>query len=225
MVNTVGSCENKHWQKKWLRLKKDVVITPRQRSFLIGSLLGDATMRVGEGAVNANFKIEHGLQQKEYVLWKYQILKDLVYTEPKISMRKDREGNAYEKSWWFRTIRHPLLTEIYDRFYTREGFRTGRKIIPKDIGESLDAFALAVWIMDDGCYSRNCIDISTYSFQLPEIHLLQAAIERNFDVRMTYHSDRDRGYRMYCSKSETVKLVRTICPYIIPSMMYKIGSH
>ena len=182
-------------------------------------------MRVGEGAVNANFKVEQGMHQREYVFWKYQILKDLVYTEPKISMRNDREGNAYEKSWWFRTIRHPLLTEIYNRFYTRESFRTGRKIIPEDIGKSLDALALAVWIMDDGCYSRGAIDISTYSFQLPEIHLLQAVIERNFGVHMKYHSDRDKGYRMFCSKSETIKLVRTICPYIIPSMMYKIGSH
>lgn len=225
MVNTVGSCENKHWQKKWAGLKKDLVLTPTQRSFMIGSLLGDATMRVGKRAINANFKIEHGLQQKDLVFWKYEILKNLVYTEPKISMRNDQEGNSYEKSWWFRTIRHPLLTEIYNRFYTREGYRTGRKIIPQDIGENLDAFALAVWIMDDGSYSRDCIDISTYSFHLSEIHLLQAAIESNFDVHMKYHSDRNKGYRMYCNKNETKKLIRTIYPYIIPSMMYKIGSH
>lgn len=225
MVNTVGSCENKHWQKKWLCLKRDMTLTPRQRSFIIGSLLGDGTMRVGRKGINANFKVEHGLKQKEYVFWKYEILKDLVYTEPKMSMRNDPEGKAYAKSWWFRTIRHPILTEIYNRFYTRDGYRVGRKIVPEDISTDLDAFALAVWIMDDGCYSNGNIDISTYSFQLSEIHLLQQVFERNFNVRIGYHKDRDKGYRMYCNKSETQKLVRTICPYIVPSMMYKIGSH
>lgn len=225
MVNPVGSCENKHWQKKWSELKKDITLSPLQQSFIIGSLLGDGTMRVGKKGINANFKTEHGLQQKEYVFWKYDILKNWVFTEPKISMRYDPQGTAYAKSWWFRTIRHPILTEIYNHFYTRDGYRVGRKIVPTDIATHLDAFALAVWIMDDGCYSRGCIDISTYSFQLSEIHLLQEALESNFNVRIGYHKDRDKGYRMRCNKSETEKLVRTIYPYIVPSMMYKIGSH
>ena len=225
MVNPVGSCENKYWQKTWSSLKKDLTLTSLQQSFIIGSLLGDATMRVGKKAINANFKIDHCLKQKEYVFWKYDILKNWVYTSPKLSTRTDQEGLTYDKSWWFRTIRHPRLTEIYDHFYTRDGYRVGRKIIPNDIADPLDAFALAVWIMDDGCYSRGNIDISTYSFQLSEIHLLQAALERNFAVRMTYHKDRDKGYRMYCNKSETKKLIRTIYPYMVPSMMYKIGSH
>ena len=223
MVNTVGSSENKHWQKKWLHRKKDAALTPLQRSFIIGSMLGDGTMRIGEGAINANFKVEQGLKQKEYVFWKYEILKDWVYTEPKISMRNDPQGIAYEKSWWFRTMRHPLLTEIYNWFYTKERYRVGRKVIPEDIAESIDAFALAVWVMDDGSYSKGNIDVSTYSFLLSEIHLLQRAMATNFGIVMRYYKDRDKGYRMYCNKSETQKLVRTIYPYIVPSMMYKIG--
>ncbi len=225
MVNPVGSSENKHWQKKWLQIKKDAVLSPLQRSFIIGSLLGDGTMRTGVKAANANFKVEHGLKQKEYVFWKYEILRDWVYTEPKVSMRNDSNGIPYEKSWWFRTMRHPLLTEIYDHFYTRDGYRVGRKIIPEDIAEYIDPFALAVWIMDDGSYSKGNIDISTYSFNLPEIKLLQRMMEKNFNVQMRHHSDRDKGYRMYCNNAETQKIISTIYPYIVPSMMYKIGFH
>ena len=223
MVNTVGSWENKHWQKKWVRLKRDKALTPVQRSLIIGSLLGDGTMRTGKGAVNANFKVEQGLRQKEYTFWKYRILEDWVYTEPKLSVRYDQEGRAYPKSWWFRTIRHPLLAEIYHRFYTQDGYRTGRKIVPKDIIDDLNALVLAVWIMDDGSYAKGSIDISTYSFQLPEIRLLQGVLEKNFSARMRYYKDRDKGYRMYCNKSETQRIVSTIYPYIVPSMMYKIG--
>ena len=50
--------------------KKSLALTTKQRSLIIGSLLGDGTMRLGENAINANFKVEHGLAQKDYVLWK-----------------------------------------------------------------------------------------------------------------------------------------------------------
>ncbi len=192
---------------------------------LVGSLLGDGTMRMGKGAVNANFKVEQGLVQKEYVIWKYEILKPLVFTEPKISYRYNVQKEKYPKSWWFITIRHPLLTEIYNMFYIPQGYKTGRKIIPENIINELDALGLAVWIMDDGSYNKGCIDISTYSFLEPEINLLQLVLKKNFNVDVRYYKDRDKGYRMFCNMKETKKLIHTIKPYVIPTMMYKIGFH
>ena len=226
MVNTVGSSENrsnKHWHKKWISTKKDINISPLQKSFIIGSLLGDGTMWLGKGAIHANFKVEQGLVQKEYVFWKYEILKSLVFTEPKISYRNDPFGNKYQKSWWFRTIRHPLLTEIFKRFYVKEGYKTGKKIVPENIIEDLDALGLAVWVMDDGSYSRGKIDISTYSFSLSEINLLCKIMKDKFHVEMHQYKDRDKGYRIYSNQKYTTKLIEIIKPYIIPSMMYKIG--
>ena len=87
MVNTVGSLESKYWNKKMISLKKEMRLTPKQRSFIIGSMLGDATMRIGKKAKNANFKIDHCLEQKEYVFWKYEILKNFILTPPKLSYR------------------------------------------------------------------------------------------------------------------------------------------
>lgn len=223
MVNTVGSCRTKHWHKKWIPIKKSLVLTPDQRSIIIGSLLGDGTMRIGKGAVNANFKIEHCIAQKEYVMWKYGFLKSFVFTEPKLSYRYKENGQKYAKSWWFRTVRHPTLTKIYNNFYTGEGYRTGKKIIPLDIDQSLNPLALAIWIMDDGSYQKGRIDISTYSFSLKEINLLRDCLEKRFKIKSKFYQDRDIGYRMYLNKKETDKLIKTIYPYIINSMMYKIG--
>lgn len=223
MVNTVGSYETKHWWGTWIPIKNSLVITPEQRAFLIGSLLGDGTMRIGEHAKNANFKVEQGLEQKELVFWKYEILKPLVFTEPKISYRYDPIKRKYPKSWWFRTIRHPLLTEIYDLFYTRDRYLTGRKIVPKTIQNELTPLGLAVWVMDDGSYSQGKIDISTYSFTLPEIKMLCAVLGKKFGVTSNFFKDRDKGYRMYCNTVETKKLINIISPYIIDSMKYKIG--
>jgi len=223
MVNTVGSCENKYWQKKWIPIKKSLKLNLKQRRLIIGSLLGDGTMRLGKGATNANFKVEHGLAQKEYVEWKYQILKPFVFTEPKISYRYDKNGRRYEKSWWFRTIRHPFLTEIYRKFYKGNGNRNGRKIITLEIKKEITPLVLAVWIMDDGSFSTHRIDISTYSFSLPEIKILQKCLRDCFDIKANYYRDRDKGYRMYFNQEATKKLIKIIRPYVIPSMMYKIG--
>lgn len=223
MVNTVGSLETKYWWGTWIPVKKSLVVTPEQRACIVGSLLGDGTMRIGEGAKNANYKVEQGLKQKEYVLWKYNLLQSLVFTEPKISYRYDSVKGKYPKSWWFRTVRHPLLTKIYDLFYTRDEYRTGKKTVPKTIARELTPLGLAVWIMDDGSYSRGAIDISTYSFTATDIRLLCAVLKRKFGIQASFYRDRDKGYRMYCNKAETKKLIKIITPYIIGSMKYKIG--
>jgi len=223
MVNTVGSCETKYWQKKWILIKNSLTLTSKQKAVIIGSLLGDGTMRIGRGAKNANFKIEHGLKQKRYVDWKYHILQSFVFTKPEMSYRYRENNEKYPKSWWFRTIRHPILTEIYRRFYLGEGYRNGRKIIPLDIKDDFTPLALAVWIMDDGSYSRGIINISTYSFSLQEIRYLQEYLEEQFKIEAVFYKDRDKGYRMYFRKQETNKLIRIIHPHIISSMMYKIG--
>ena len=223
MGNTVGSRETKFWQKKWIPIKKSLSLKPRQQKVIIGSLLGDGTMRVGKGGRNANFKVEHGLKQKELVEWKYNELRSFVFTGPRISYRYRYDGKKYPKSWWFRTIRHPEITVIYNQFYTGEEYRTGRKIIPDSIDKWITPLSLAIWIMDDGNYSRKSINISTYSFSRDEIELLQKVLESKFNLTANFHKDRDKGYRMTFRVQETTKLINIIHLYIIPSMMYKIG--
>ncbi|MBI5138949.1 MAG: hypothetical protein HZA95_04095 [Candidatus Vogelbacteria bacterium] len=173
MVNIVGSYTTKYWHKNLIPVKTKMRLTKEQYALIVGTLLGDGTMRIGKNARNANLKIEQGLEQKEYTKYKYSILKDLVLTEPKMSLRYDTQGNRYAKSWWFRTVRHPLLTEIYNRFYTGNGYRTGRKIVPLNIIQDLSPQVLAVWIMDDGSFNGGIIDISTYSFAQDEILILE----------------------------------------------------
>lgn len=202
----------------WASRKLNLCLTQDQLSLITGSLLGDSTMRIGAGAINANFKVEHGLEQKDLVFCKYQILRPWVFTEPKLSYRYDKYGNKYLKSWWFRTIRHHKLTEIQKLFYPK-----GKKIVPKNINLFLNEFALAWWIMDDGCYNRSKIDISTYSFTLDEVQRLLKVMLNKFKLQGNYYRDRDKGYRIYFKVSETKKLVKIIEPYIIDSMKYKIG--
>lgn len=219
MGNTVGSFVevNKKWQKKWIPVKQSLSLSEKQKSVLVGSLLGDGTLRVGQRAINANFKVEHGLVQKNYVFWKYSIFRPWVFTEPKLSYRYRDTGERYEKSWWFRTVRHPILTQFHRKFYTSE-----RKIVPQDIVDDLDPLALTVWVMDDGGNSRNHIDISTYAFTLPEIQRLVAALQVKFGLSARYYRDRDKGHRMYFDIRNSKKLAALIESHVVPILRYKI---
>jgi len=199
------------------KYKKSLKLNQTQISVLIGSILGDGTLRVGKNALNADFKTEQGLKQKDYVFWKYEVFREWVTTPPKISFRYDENRIPYEKSWWFRTIRHPKLTLFHKMFY-----KNGIKIVPKNIVDLLDPLVMAVWIMDDGCLSRNVIDISTYSFKLGEIKLLQKAIYKRFALETNFFRDRDKGFRMYFRKKETQKLIPIISQFVVPNLAYKI---
>ena len=209
---------SKFWSTKWIEYKKKLRLNSTQKSLLVGSLLGDGTLRVGKEAINANLKIEHGLLQKEYVFWKYEILKNWVPTPPKISYRyKEDTKEKYEKSWWFRTVRHPEITEFWSIFYLN-----GKKVIPLNIDKFLSPLVLAVWVMDDGSFNKNKLDLSTYSFSLNEIKLLQKALNSKFNIESYFYRDRDKGYRMYFTVANTQKLSHLIRPYIITSMEYKL---
>ena len=145
------------------------------------------------------------------------MFKEWVTTPPKMSVRYDENRLPYPKSWWFRTLRHPEISSFHKKFYP-----SGIKIIPEDIENFLDPTAFAVWIMDDGSLNKERIDISTYSFKLKEIWLLQRAIFNRFSLKSNYYMDRDKGVRMYFSKTETQKLSRVISDHIIPNLRYKI---
>ncbi len=73
-----------------------------QRSLIEGSLLGDGAMRC---KTNALLEINHGVQQRSYVDWKYQQLADLVRTPPKA-----RKGDGTRIAYRFTTLSLPELT-------------------------------------------------------------------------------------------------------------------
>lgn len=197
--------------------KSSLKLSPTQRSILIGSLLGDGTLRTGLRAKEANFKVDQGIRQKDYTFWKYNYFKEWVLTPPKISYRVSPVIGKYEKSWWFRTIRHQEITAFYRLFY-----RNGKKVIPVDIATFLDSLSLAIWIMDDGSFSRGIYDISTYSFTETEIAMLQKALNMKFGLQAKFYKDRDKGYRLYFSKKQNELIASLIKPFIIPCMRYKL---
>ena len=184
-------------------------LTQLQKSFLIGTLLGDGYIRQIKGRRNAFLEVNHSLSQKGYVDWKYNLLKNLTRSGP-----KSRNGKGNRVAYRFFTKQHPEFTKTMDLFY-----KDKKKCIP-DL--ALDPMILAVWYMDDGsrCDKSN-VYLNTQQFSKEDQYKLLKLLE-DFGLVGTLNKDKEY-YRIRFRSSSIPKLFGIIERYIIPEMKYKIG--
>lgn len=202
--------------------KKSLRLSSKQEAFLIGSLLGDGNMRFSWQAKEANFIVDHSAAQREYVWWKYKILKNWCLNPP-IKTQRSYHKNPRRKliSWRFFTVSHPEFTRLYRLFY-----KNGRKVIPKNIKEILiSTFSLAVWAMDDGSRNRKALFLNTQGFLLNGQRRLQDCLQKNFGLNSTlnvhsYYQGR-KYYRIRIPTEDTCHLFDLIKEFLLPSMRYK----
>ena len=176
-----------------------------QHAILVGTLLGDGSMRC---KTNALLEINHSYRQRSYVEWKYRHLAELVGTPP-----RTRRGNGGRVAFRFVTRSLPALTPYYRLFY--EG---GRKRVP-DV--ELSPLALAVWFMDDGCRSRNAVYLNTQQFALSEQRRLLRMLEQQWEIVGALN--RDKCYRrVRLTVDGTRRLAQLIEPLLLPELRYKL---
>lgn len=181
-------------------------LTKVQESILVGSLLGDGTMRK---KINAYLEINHAYSQKTLVDWIYSKFKNLVITPPKW-----RKGNGSREAYRFFTRSLPILTPFYDEFFVN-----GKKIIPENL--KLNALSLAVWFMDDGSKSRSSIYLNTQQFTVDEQKKLIFILKDQFGLESTLN--KDKIYFRIRVRSESSKImVKIIERYILPNFRYKL---
>ena len=180
-----------------------------QKSFLIGTLLGDGYIRQIKGRKNAFLEVNHSITQREYVEWKYELLKNLTRSGP-----KSRNGNGTRIAYRFFTKQHPEFTKTMDLFY-----KDKKKCIPDII---LDPISLAVWFMDDGSRcSKDNVYLNTQQFSKNDQYKLLKLL-KNMGLNGTLNKDKEY-YRIRFKTSSIPKLFNIVKNYIIPSMKYKIG--
>lgn len=180
-----------------------------QVSILIGSLLGDGSLRKALGKLNALFEVNHTFKQKDYVDWKYEHFSMFVLTHPKA-----RKGNGNRIAYRFTTQSLSIFTEFYNRFYSEN-----RKFIPNNL--QLDPLALAVWYMDDGCKSRTSVYLNTQQFGLNDQLKLLKILKEQFKLNATLNKDKIY-YRIRITTESTKRFKEIIKPFVIPSMKYKL---
>ena len=193
-----------------------------QFDVIIGSLLGDARLEcrsIGlRSPVTARLRMHHGEKQKEYVFWKYEILKDLVLKGPAESSWTNPKRSLHEVSWYFHTRSSEELGMLHGCFY-----KNGVKILPEGIFELFTPRMMAVWFMDDGSNADVGFTLSTHGFQESEQSMIVKFLEEKYDVSATIVKDRTKQ-KIYIGRNDYEAFKEIIEPYIIPSMIYKIAS-
>ena len=95
------------------------------------------------------------------------------------------------------------------------------KMIPENIGDDLTPQAVAVWVMDDGCRTRDTIILNTQSFMLDEQQRLLGEMKRRYKINGSINRDRN-NFRLRFGRADAKVLSRIVAPYIIASFSAKI---
>jgi hypothetical protein len=182
-----------------------------QHAVLVGSLLGDGTLRRQGTRTNALFEVNHSIEFNEYVDWKYKCFQEFVLTSP-----KSRQGNGKRVAYRFTTRSLPVFTRYYEWYYLE-----GKKRVPRNL--NLNSIILAVWFMDDGAKSRSALYLNTQQFCYEDQLFLQELLQKNFGIRSGLN--RDKQYRRLRITTESTKVFEKIVrPHIIPCFHYKLHN-
>ena len=179
-------------------------MTSSQQQFIVGTLLGDGCLL--QTTKGYCLRLHHGVRQKDYIEWKYQIMKSLVNTPPKLCR------NAY----YFRTVTNP----VFD-WYRKVFYKGKTKIIPENIKEILTPLGLAVWIMDDGSKDKGCVRISSHSFNYSEHLRIQKCFKDKFGIKCNIQRAQDKFWLWIRAESMPI-LQRLVRSHFVPSMLYKL---
>jgi len=176
-----------------------------QKQVLIGCVLGDAYItKLGK------IRVEQSVREKEYVLWKYEFLRSLLYPAlPREMKRYSEKQKSYYTSYRFSSRQY--FRSWRDIFYPN-----GKKIFPNSL--ILTPVILAVWYMDDGCWTGSKALIAIEGFDDESHQAIQEAVERQFGVLT--HIGKNRKLLIRTKSHE--RFFGLIAEYIIPSMRYKM---
>ena len=192
-------------------LREKISLNATQMKALIGTLLGDGSLIPNSWKKNYRLSVQQCDEQKNYLIWKYEIFKEFVITSP-----------AYQEktnSWRFRTLSHKEFGVFRDLFYPN-----GHKKVPNNINELLnDPLSLAIWYMDDGSLNsrKDSFILNTQSFSRDDNIKHQNCLRKNFGVNVTINRDR-KYWRLYVSKKSARHFQNLIKDYVIADMNRKL---
>lgn len=182
--------------------------------------MGDTYLQ--SNGTNARLRFEHSQHQEPYLLWKFSLLKSIFETQSIVRLTRLHPGTQRNYKYircQSRTL--PELTKIKNIFY-----KNGKKIVPKGLADYLkQPISLAVWFMDDGYYYQRdrCGYLYLGNVSGKEASICCRALKANFNLA-TKILKKKKGYALYFSRIEMIKLKNLIGNFILPLFKYKIPS-
>jgi len=206
-------------QREFLKREPMEDLTPRQMSIIIGTILGDGCLK--NSGPRAYLSISHCAKQHDYILWLKKELDSIIKSEIKESLQHGKY-----KAYSMNSETRFDLRELKDKIYLPI------KIVTS-IFETINALALSVWYMDDGCLSyvnksRSQYIFATNGFSQNDLYKLKQIIYNNFGIETEVKPiSRASGIQfVLCVSDISFDLfTQVVKPHIIPSMTYKLAGN
>ena len=205
---------------------KYVPLSDQARAIILGTILGDGSLKIQKKYSNANLQIRHSETQKEYLLWKAQTLKE-ISGDRSVSVQK-ADGYSKNKKWRFVSKRLLSLTELHRLTYRHNTLRIKRNWL-----NQMTPLSLAIWWCDDGSlisYGGRKGVFCTDGFDKTSVKILAHYLKVVWNIRAVIapvgrkrDGKQKRYWRIWIrSQEELKKLLRIILPYLpVPSMLKK----
>lgn len=186
-----------------------------QEQMILGSLLGDLSIRYNPKGKNASLCLVHCEKQKELFMEKVRILDEFMgkynYSIPKPDYRTGKIYPGY-RGW---SKSHPIFKELYDLLYPNN-----KKTITEEYLNMIHhPIALAYWFMDDGTYNGT---ISADSFTEPEIDMLVKFLKNKFGIFSHKRMIKNNRFIIFLEKETRLLFDSIIEPYFVENMKYKL---
>ncbi|KKT50453.1 MAG: LAGLIDADG homing endonuclease [Candidatus Yanofskybacteria bacterium GW2011_GWA1_44_21] len=189
-----------------------------QLAVIYGSIMGDAYLQ--SNGTNARLRFEHSLNQEQYVVWKFNFLKNIFSDSAIVKINRIHPKTKQEYKYvrcQSKTL--PELKKIKVIFYP-----AGKKIVPLSIKKYLiEPISLAVWFMDDGYYylRDKCGYLYLGNITKEEAEVCSDTLQNNFNLK-TKVLAKKKGYALYFSRLEMLKLKKVVSEFMIPMFRYKL---
>jgi recombination protein RecA len=205
-------------------LAQSYLLSKMQVQVILGALMGDGNLSrpVRKDDRSARFRMGHGARQATYLGWKVSLLENIPH-----SMTSNAKGAVFAD---FTPL--PELDELREIVY----FGDGKKHLSWDYLKSLTPLALAVWYMDDGCFTVRskgvqertmggtgrieiCVEAMSPGSRERLIQYLRDS--HGLDVKLTSRGARKVNVLQFTTAASE-KFQKLVAPYIHPSMEYKL---
>jgi recombination protein RecA len=198
-------------------------LSDMQWQVVLGSLLGDGNLAPNRrDRDGVRFRLGHGAKQREYLDWKVSLLGNIPH-----SRRESEKGAIFAD---FTPL--PELGELQRTVYMGDGKRT----ITEEYLKALTPLALAIWFMDDGCFTlrskgrqaRTAGGSGRVQFGVEA--LSEGSRNRLVEYLRDTHgydvswrlSGANRKAVLTFSTPSSRRFLTLIAPYVHPSMDYKL---
>jgi recombination protein RecA len=187
---------------------KQYDIREDQRQLILGSILGDGSLRYASDH-NVSFRVGHGLKQREYCEWKREMLAPF-----------SNQIGPTGAGIGFDTIPMHQLRWLHDGVYAKAGGRTASG----GLVAQLDERSIAAWYCDDGTFSGHYkrwgngkAEICIKALGREDCERLAIRCE---ELGMGRPTVTDKG--LLFSGERTRMFHEKIAPYVHPSLAYKL---